>query len=245
MRRIPGGTVTLRDARRGIVNEVKVVGFWLSRVPVTRDGARLPVCGVTWFDAVEYCNAVSRAAGLRQAYAVGERVVTWDVSADGYRLPTEAEWEYACRAGSTGPQYGPLADIAWTRLDDCGGPQVAGVKSPNAFGLHDMLGNVWEWCWNYADPARYADYRCLRGGGWDDPAYSCRASVRRGSAPDAVLEDAGLRLARGAAGPSGAQAAQGWSAAEDRERASIAGPLPMGWTPLRCLSDGADNRAEK
>mgnify|MGYP002757651132 FL=1 len=94
-----------------------------------------------------------------------------------------------------------------------------------------MLGNVWEWCWDYADPARYGDYRTLRGGGWADEPWSVRASVRRGSAPDAVLEDVGLRVARGPVGTEGS--AQGWSHEDDVDRASIRGPFPMGWTPLK------------
>ena len=112
-------------------------------------------------------------------------------------------------------------------------PQPVAVKAPNAFGLFDTIGNLWEWCWDYADTARYGDYRSLRGGGWADRAWSCRASVRRGSAPDAVLEDVGFRMARGAVGESGASEAQGWSAVADRERAVTAWPLPLGWTPLR------------
>ena len=110
-------------------------------------------------------NALSAAESLRPAYTRGAdgRTVTWDPTADGYRLPTEAEWEYACRAGTTSPTYGPLEDIAWTSLDHLAGPQPVGQKKANPWGLHDTLGNVWEWCWDYADPARYGDYRTLRG----------------------------------------------------------------------------------
>ncbi|GIG34936.1 hypothetical protein Cpa01nite_03170 [Cellulomonas pakistanensis] len=106
---------------------------------------------------------------------------------------------------------------------------------PNAWGLHDMLGNVWEWCWDFADTARYGDYRVLRGGGWADARWSVRASVRRGSAPDAVIEDVGFRVARGGAPPGDGDASQGWSADADRRRADVRGPLPPGWTPLRGL----------
>ncbi len=208
---------------------------------VTADGGSppaavdLPVHPVTWFQAVEFCNAASEVEGLPAAYRVDGREVEWDVSAAGYRLPTEAEWEWAARAGTAEPTYGPLAEIAWTAADSMSGPQPAALKRANNFGLFDMIGNVWEWCWDYADTARYADYRSLRGAGWDDKAWSARASVRRGSAPDAVLEDVGFRMARGAVGPAGAGAAQGWSAAADRERAAVKGPLPVGWTPLRGL----------
>ncbi|HET6672466.1 MAG TPA: SUMF1/EgtB/PvdO family nonheme iron enzyme [Agromyces sp.] len=195
--------------------------------------ADAPQHPVTWFGAVEWCNAASVAVGLTPAYEVAGRDVAWHVAADGYRLPTEAEWEWACRAGTTGATYGPLADIAWSAADEVDEPQPVAGKTPNALGLFDTLGNVWEWCWDYADTARYGDYRSLRGGGWADREWSLRASVRRGSAPDAVLEDVGFRVARGAVGETGEQAAQGWSAASDRSRADVRGPLPIGWTPLQ------------
>lgn len=194
-----------------------------------------PAHPVTWFDAIKWCNQASGAAGLTLAYSVQDRDVVWHLDADGFRLPTEAEWEWSCRAGTTGPRYGELKDIAWTAADQVEGPQQVAGKAPNTFGLFDMIGNVWEWCWDFADTARYGDYRSLRGGGWADPGWSCRASVRRGSAPDAVLEDVGFRVARGAVGTSGEQAAQGWSAVEDWRRAQIRGPLPIGWTPHREL----------
>lgn len=109
----------------------------------------------------------------------------WEVASTGYRLPTEAEGEHACRAGSAEPRYGELSGIGWTAGDEVDGVQPVAGKTPNRFGLYDMIGNVWEWCWDHADTARYADYRSLRGAGWDDPQYSARASVRRASAPDA------------------------------------------------------------
>lgn len=249
---IPAGTIELRDARSGSSCEVALQAFEIGRTPVTRaeygalldtddarsegaiDGAAdAPAHPVTWFDAVRWCNAASAADGLRRAYAIDGRVVTWDVSADGLRLPTEAEWEHACRAGAVGPSYGPLPEIAWSALDEVDGPQPVARKAANAFGVFDLLGNVWEWCWDYTDTARYGDYRSLRGGGWADREWSLRASVRRGSAPDAVLEDVGFRVARGPVGEPGADAAQGWSAASDRLRADVRGPLPIGWTPLR------------
>ncbi|MDD0859999.1 SUMF1/EgtB/PvdO family nonheme iron enzyme [Arthrobacter alpinus] len=259
---IPGGTVQLRDARSGVTRDVELRPFTLGETQLScgvwdlvrgstsnfPDAAPAPVADddgpspglnrhpkhpLTWFDAVRWCNAASELTGLTPAYAVTGREVVWDVSSEGIRLPTEAEWEWAARAGTKGPLYGELPDIAWTFLDGVQGPQAVAGKDPNGFGLFDMIGNVWEWCWDYADTARYGDYRSLRGAGWDDRPWSARASVRRGSAPDAVLEDVGFRVARGAVGEPGATAAQGWSDDADRNRAAITGPRPIGWTPLR------------
>lgn len=127
--------------------------------------------------------------------------------------------------------YGPLEQIAWTALDGTACAQPVGAKAPNAFDLHDILGNVWEWCWDYADTARYADYRVLRGGGWADKPWSVRASVRRASMPATVLDDVGFRLTQGPVGSAGATQAQGWSHEADVRRAALS-PLPSGWTPL-------------
>lgn len=246
---IPPGEIELRDARSRGSRWVMLEAFSLARIPVTESEwaavegrsreivGNVPVHGVTWFDAVGWCNRASNAAGLTEAYQVQGRTVFWNTQADGYRLPTEAEWEWACRAATTTPRYGELAEIAWTAADEVEGPQDVAGKAPNNFGLFDTLGNVWEWCWDFADTARYGDYRSLRGGGWADEAWSCRASVRRGSAPDAVLEDVGFRVARGAVGTVGEQSAQGWSAVDDWQRAQVRGPLPMGWTPNRELRD--------
>ncbi|MBO1268593.1 formylglycine-generating enzyme family protein [Arthrobacter cavernae] len=241
---LPGGEIELRDARTGRSNAVTLTAFQIGRTAVTwaefgapRYGSgrspHAPAHGLTWFDVIEWCNAASVAQGLTPAYARSGRKVEWDVAADGYRLPTEAEWEYACRAETAGPHYGPLDEVSWTALDGLSAPTDVALKAPNDLGAYDMLGNVWEWCWDYADPARYADYRTFRGGGWADDAWNVRASVRRGSAPDAVLEDVGFRVARSACGQPTVKAAQGWSDEADRDRAKVRGPIPFGWTPLR------------
>jgi sulfatase modifying factor 1 len=243
---IPSGVITLRDARTASSRTVALGEFELARTPETAsEGDATPMHPVTWLEAVAFCNRASLSDGISPVYALSaDGRVEWDPSADGYRLPTEAEWEWACRAGTTGATYGPLAEIAWSAADGVSGPQPVALKTANAFGLFDTIGNVWEWCWDYADPARYADYRVLRGGGWADRSWSCRASVRRGSAPDATLDDVGFRMARGAVGESGVRAAQGWSADADSRRANVSGPLPVGWTPLgrRQLPDSRSAR---
>lgn len=243
---VPAGSIVLRDARTKTSRTVDLQPFRIARAPVTWElyasvymmcvpdgqGGATPVHSVSWLDAVAWCNELSNRSALTPAYTVNDDKVDWDVTADGFRLPTEAEWEWACRAGSTGPHYAPLPDVAWTSADDVTAPQDVERKQPNAFGLFDMLGNVWEWCWDYADPARYADYRVFRGGGWSDKHWDVRASVRRGTMPGAKLDDVGFRVAQGAVAEAPGQAAQGWSHCADQERVNLT-TVPFGWTPLR------------
>ncbi|MEU5879221.1 SUMF1/EgtB/PvdO family nonheme iron enzyme [Spirillospora sp. NPDC047279] len=197
---IPAGRVTLSDRRTERTWDVEVAPFRLAAFPVTAaeiaGEGRLPAVNVSWWDAVRFCNARSEREGLTPAYDVHGEDVEWDAGADGYRLPTEAEWEHACRAGTSGPRYGPLDEIAWYRANSGERLHEAGGRRPNGWGLHDMLGNVWDWCWDLYDPEVYGTYRVLRGGGWFDEHWSCRASVRRRSHPTLHVDDVGFRLAR-------------------------------------------------
>nr|WP_198663546.1 formylglycine-generating enzyme family protein [Jiangella endophytica] len=204
--------MTLSDRRTKRRWTVDVAGFSLGAVPVTQalyaevtslrpsasDGDALPVECVSWWDAVRFCNALSAREGLTPAYDVDEAAerAEWDATADGYRLPTEAEWEHACRAGTTGPRYGALDEIAWHRGNSDERIHPAGTRAPNPWGLYDLIGNVWDWCWDVYDAQVYGTYRVLRGGGWFDEHWSCRASVRRRSHPTYRVDDVGFRLAR-------------------------------------------------
>ncbi|CAM3663787.1 SUMF1/EgtB/PvdO family nonheme iron enzyme [Occultella aeris] len=203
------GSVTLHDRRTSTRWQVDVTAHLLGRTPVTQAqyravlgvtpsaaaGDDLPVETVSWLDAVRFCNALSMREHLEPAYTIDDEV-TCAVGSTGYRLPTEAEWEHACRAGSTGPRYGKLDEIAWYAGNSGEQPHPVATRAPNAWGLHDMLGNVWEWCFERYDPDVYGDYRVLRGGGWSDPEWSVRAGVRRRSHPTFAIEDVGFRLAR-------------------------------------------------
>lgn len=206
------GEVVLTDRRTRHRWTVELPPYLLAAVPVTQAryaevtgqspsaarGDDLPVECVSWLAAVRYCNALSARAALTPVYVLSadDEGVHARQSADGYRLPAEAEWEYACRAGTIGPRYGELADIAWYRDNALGAIHEVGGKEPNAWGFHDMLGNVWEWCWEVYDREVYGSYRVLRGGGWSDEHWSCRASVRRRSHPTFQIDDVGFRIAR-------------------------------------------------
>jgi len=216
---IPAGRVRLADRRTQRRWSVEVAPYEIAAVPTTQaqyelvtgerpsaaDGDQLPVEGVSWLEAIRFCNALSEREGLAPAYRlpVDAEGTEWDPSASGYRLPTEAEWEYACRAGTTAARYGELDDIAWYRGNSQERVHDVGGKQPNAWGLYDMLGNVWEWCWDFYDPEVYGTYRVLRGGGWFDEPWSCRASVRRRSHPTFQIDDVGFRVARSVTTSSG------------------------------------------
>ncbi len=168
-------------------------------------GDQRPVEKVSWFDAVRLCNAVSRACGLPEAYSIGsgdEPTVIWSQSSGGFRLPTESEWEYAARAG-TGRIYAGGDD-----LDFVGGQsQAVGQKRQNAWGLHDMSGNVWEWCWDWygdyaagpvSDPTGPASgsSRVSRGGSRSFSLHYARVADRNDYPPGNRYYDLGVRLLR-------------------------------------------------
>lgn len=208
---IEAGEITLKDEGTGRQWTVDLFPFRISRFVVTRedyvlfsqgeavaaDDGKKPIVDVSWNDAIRFCNLVSKMAGLPECYASDSRdEFTCDWQLNGYRLPSEAEWEFACRAGNDQVRYGELSDIAWSRDNSGRRLHEVGTKKPNGFGLYDMIGNVWEWCWDIYDAQVYGPYRVFRGGGWSDPPRGCRASCRRKSHPALRIDDLGFRLAQ-------------------------------------------------
>jgi formylglycine-generating enzyme required for sulfatase activity len=166
-------------------------------------GSNCPVQQVSWDDAVLYANALSGREGLQECY-MGSTFTGLDCT--GYRLPSEAEWEFAARAGTTGPSYGPLDLVGWYSDNSGGSTQAVGLKSANSFGLYDMLGNVWEWTGDrygtypatVTDPtgATTGASRVFRGGSWNYGARYARAADRNYYTPDFRSDLLGFRLAR-------------------------------------------------
>jgi eukaryotic-like serine/threonine-protein kinase len=200
-------------------------GFLLGKYPVTqaqwqavmdcnpsafRDAPDHPVDGVTWDQAVAFCRRLSTLSGQR------------------VRLPSEAEWEYACRAGTTGEfffgRWGPFADeseipsearltlwdYAWFDQNSGGRTRPVGQKRPNPWGLHDMIGNIWEWCadvWHgdyvaapqdgspWLEGAGQQQRRCMRGGAWDMNAFRCRSTYRSFDHRELATDRFGFRVA--------------------------------------------------
>ncbi|MDO9693623.1 MAG: SUMF1/EgtB/PvdO family nonheme iron enzyme [Candidatus Latescibacteria bacterium] len=195
---------------------------WNLRMPAnpsTFVGDELPVHNVTWLEAVAYCNLLSAAEGRTPAYAIDGPLVTWDREADGWRLPTESEWEYLCRAGTTTSLFNGqlveqscgadplLAAAGWYCYNAAAGPQAVGLKLPNALGLFDVHGNVREWCWDWYghypqgpvfDPAGPADgdRRVVRGGSWHYYARECRSAARGAYYPTSADDYLGFRVVR-------------------------------------------------
>ena len=210
----------------------QVMGFNPS---TARGSERLPVETVSWFDAVAFCNKLSKLDGIHPAYEVstvrmdGLHITNAEVRlvprSIGYRLPTEAEWEFACRAGTTTPfSFGDTVTPEQANFDGLTPyngavrgqfrkhPLEVDAMPPNAFGLYHMAGNVFEWCWDYyaqyptdpqVDPVgpEHGTLRLRRGGAFGSPGGHMRSAVRHGVPPRVPFFHVGFRVARSIAPP--------------------------------------------
>lgn len=159
--------------------------------------SNLPVTEVSWLDSLVFCNTLSRILGRVECYTISNETenTIYDKTANGFRLLTDAEWQYACKGGTKGYRYERIEQIAWYKENSNGSAQPVGELLPNPWGLYDMVGNVWEWCWDLYDTERYRDYRVFRGGSWAEVENNCGSTIRRKSMPTFKIDDLGFRIA--------------------------------------------------
>ena len=204
-------------------------GFLIGQTPVTQGlyqavmgenpsehqaSSTHPVECVSWFDAARFCNALSDRCGLERAYAIGstDLPVSCRFDARGFRLPTEAEWEYAARSGEDAKYSGSSRPerVSWYRGSSGGQTRSVGLRQPNAWGIHDLSGNVYEWTWDWYDGHEYSRFsnsgcddpcgpqqgsqRVLRGGAFGSSTDSLRLTFRCMRAPADRAGEHGLRV---------------------------------------------------
>ena len=229
---VEGGTFTMgspadepgRHDDEGPQHEVTVSSFYMSKYEVTQAqywavmrsnpsffiGYNKPVEQVSWYDAVNFCNELSEDEGLEKVYTINSTDVTADWTKNGYRLPTEAEWEYAARGGKNSKGYvysgsDTAGDVAWYSDNEGDTTHEVGTKAANELGLYDMSGNVDEWCWDWygsygsdaqTDPVGpfTGPSRVLRGGSWYYYAGHVRVAGRFSSSPGNSNYYFGFRL---------------------------------------------------
>ena len=232
--KLPGSFVHVEGGifeRGNPKHQVKLGEFWIAKYPVTqaeymkvtdkpnpshfRLSENIPVEQVSWLDAVAYCNQLNKQYGFPKTYDKKGNLLDAEgkptqsiAQVHGFRLPTEAEWEYAARGGnqSLGYEYSggnELKGLAWYKENSDGKAHPVGQKKPNELGLHDMSGNVWEWCGDWHDEKYYevcqgkgmeedpsgpasGSSRVLRGGSWFNFEGYCRTAFRNHSNPDSL-----------------------------------------------------------
>lgn len=175
---------------------------------------QLPMNNITWEEAINYCNWLSTINGYQPAYSKQGPFYTCNFEANGFRLPTEAEWEFAAKGGSKSKGYkysggNDLDVVSWNKSNSKGQPHTVGTKMPNELGVYDMTGNVWEWCWDWYNKDYYktetnnnpkgpemGEKKTVRGGSWDSQPNYCRPANRISTYPNKTHEFYGFRTVR-------------------------------------------------
>jgi formylglycine-generating enzyme required for sulfatase activity len=242
---VEGGTFRMGTARQVTdeepVHKVTLKGFYIGKYEVTQaewkavmgnnlslyKGDNLPVENITWYDAVAYCNRRSQMERMTPCYSGEFDNITCDFTATGYWLPTEAEWEYACRGGWKSGNYrysgsnNPL-EVAWYEDNSKACTHPVGQLKPNELGIYDMSGNAWEWCWDWYDENYYkysplknprgpasGKVRVYRGGGAGGYFYWMRCTGRYFYLPRQKHWFIGLRVVKNGPGIPGAKPSEG------------------------------------
>jgi formylglycine-generating enzyme required for sulfatase activity len=182
----------------------------MGQTPEEVSSENLPVGNVSWYEAVEFCNKLSYLEELEPAYRIEGDSVVWDLSSDGYRLPTEAEWVYAASLGSDTAYSGSdnIEKVAWYLDNTNGRKRGVALLLPNASGLYDMSGNMWEWCWDGYSESPFTSrsgpvnapadrYRVARGGSFENSGHkACKVSHRNRFDAGVRYIDVGFRVVR-------------------------------------------------
>lgn len=225
---VEGGTFEMGseegESDESPVHDVILNSFYIGKYPVKQaewveimgenpsaeEGDEMPVTDISWYDCVEFCNQLNEINGYEACYEIDREEVKWLRNKRGFRLPTEAEWEYAARGGneSIGWEYAGSDDaeeVAWFDDNSEGELQDVGLLEPNDLDIYDMSGNVGEWCWDWYDDypdkkkknplgPKDGSSRVIRGGNWEESVEYCRVACRSLAAPASRSSNLGFRL---------------------------------------------------